>query len=481
MSLRTRLLISYLAIIAVFTCIIGLVLLLLISGVLRNVLYRQLDAVADTSLPLILRSQPLASDTPQERFRQSFEHIAESRGVRMLLVNDQGIVLLDSSARSLRRNILDEGTYQPAPAGVRGSWTDDEGQTWLFVGRNHLPRQDEVLRRRFWFIFATPEPSRRAWFREHLARPLLLAGGIGLVLAALLAWLISRSVARPLQRVADAAHAIAQGEYDQTVPVSGPTEVRRLAQDFNRMAQQVQAGLDAQRDFVANVSHELKTPLTSIQGYSQAILDGIAADPQSVQRSAGIIQDEAERMGRLVTELLDLARIESGQAVMRQEKINLKLLLENMVERFQMRATEAGITLAGQFPDLPPMIGDGDRLAQVFANLVDNALKHTPEGGRVTVAAQLLTPSGAQRHGKMPPQVIEVAVSDSGQGIPPEDLARVFERFYQVDKSRKRSGSIGLGLAIAREIVEAHGGSIKAESIVGLGTRFTVVLPVGAQ
>jgi signal transduction histidine kinase len=165
---------------------------------------------------------------------------------------------------------------------------------------------------------------------------------------------------------------------------------------------------------------------------------------------------------------------------MRRENVDLQYLLENVVERFQMRAREAGITLAGQFPGLPPVIGDGDRLAQVFANLLDNALKHTPEGGRVTVAAQLLTPSGAQRHGKTLPQAIEVAVSDSGQGIPPEDLARVFERFYQVDKSRKRSGSIGLGLAIAREIVEAHGGSIKAESIVGLGTRFTVVLPVGA-
>jgi signal transduction histidine kinase len=254
--------------------------------------------------------------------------------------------------------------------------------------------------------------------------------------------------------------------------------VYHLAQDFNTMARQVRASRDAQRDFVANVSHELKTPLTSIQGYSQAILDGTAADPETVERSVTIIHDEAERMGRMVVELLDLARIESGQIVMQREWIDLRTLLENVVERFRMRAEEAGIELTAQVADLPAVTGDGDRMAQVFTNLVENALKHTPSGGRVLLTASLPTPSGVRRLGKGWPRAIEVAISDSGQGIPTEDLPRVFERFYQVDKSRKHTGSIGLGLAITREIVEAHGGSVKAESIVGLGTRFTVTLPV---
>jgi signal transduction histidine kinase len=244
------------------------------------------------------------------------------------------------------------------------------------------------------------------------------------------------------------------------------------------MAHQVRAGRDAQRDFVANVSHELKTPLTSIQGYSQAILDGTAADPEMVGRSVSIIHDEAERMSRMVTELLDLARIESGQAVMRREPLNPKPLLENIIEGFHLRAEEAKVSLTSQIDDLPSVVGDGDRLAQVFANLLDNAIKHTPAGGKVMVAAKLVTPSGVQKHRKTASQSIEVAVSDSGAGIPPEDLTRVFERFYQVDKSRVHTGSVGLGLAIAREIVEAHSGTIKAESIVGLGTRFVVVLPV---
>jgi signal transduction histidine kinase len=397
------------------------------------------------------------------------------------LTDEQGVVLLDSGSRTLAWNLLEEATYDNTAAGPRGGWTDEFGQRWLFVSRE--TPQSIVARRLGWIIFSAPEPNRREWFGQNLLRPFLLAGGIGLLLSAILAWLISRSVARPLQQVAEAAHAIAMGDYDQAVPASGPIEVQRLAQDFNRMAQQVRASRDAQRDFVTNVSHELKTPLTSIQGYSQAILDGTAQEPKAIQRSAGIIHDEAERMQRMATELLDLARIESGQAAMRKEPVDLKALLENIIEHFQLRAKEPEITLAAQLPELPHVTGDGDRLAQVFTNLVDNALKHTPAGGKVTVTAKLLTPVDEQR---LKPRTarsraIEVAVSDSGKGIPPEDLARVFERFYQVDKSRKRTGSIGLGLTITREIVEAHGGSIKAESIVGIGTRFTVMLPASVS
>jgi signal transduction histidine kinase len=473
MTLNTRLLLSYLLIIAVFVCIVGLVLSLLITNVLRVTTFEKLNAAADASIALVL-----APGTPQ----LSLERVAESRHVRVLFTDVEGWVLRDSSSMAVRWNFWDKTNYREPPPNQqnnpRGTWTDDEGGTWLFVSRRWPPRQDATQRRRGRIVFTMPEPNRRQWFSEHLARPLFIAGGIALVLSALLAWLISRSVARPLQQVAGAAHAIALGDYDQAVPVSGPAEVRRMAQDFNTMAHQVRASRDAQRDFVANVSHELKTPLTSIQGYSQAILDGTAADPETVGRSAAIIHDEAGRMARMVSDLLDLARIESGQVVMRREMVDLRLLLENVVERFRLQAEEAGVALKTQLTDLPPLTGDGDRLAQVFANLLDNALKHTPQDGQVTVTCELLAPSGVHRQEKAWPRAVQVAVSDSGQGIPPKDLPRVFERFYQVDKSRKHTGSIGLGLAIAREIVEVHDGSIKAESIVGLGTRFTVLLPI---
>jgi len=473
MSLRTRLLLSYLLIVVVFMCIIGLVLLLLASSVQRTVVFQQLDAAADATMLVISRLP---------RFSQlALERIAERRDVRVIVTDDAGNVLQDSEDAARRWNLWKRAGEVQRDPDPRGEWQDDAGQTWLFVARRWIPSQDAAQPRQLWVFFTMRQPQPRQWFGENLANPLLLAGGITLALSAVLAWLISRSVARPLQRVSDAAHAIAQGDYAQTAPPSGPPEVRRLAQDFNHMAQQVRASRDAQRDFVANVSHELKTPLTSIQGYSQAILDGTAADPETVHRSATIIHDEAGRMARMATELLDLARIESGQIAMRREPVDIGTLLENVVERFRLRAEGAQISLTAQFMGLPSVSGDGDRLAQVFNNLLDNALKHTPPGGKVTLTAQQLTPSGVRRRGKDWPHAVEVSVSDSGAGIPPEDLSRVFERFYQVDKSRRHTGSIGLGLAITREIVEAHGGSIKAESILGLGTRFTVALPVGAS
>jgi signal transduction histidine kinase len=249
------------------------------------------------------------------------------------------------------------------------------------------------------------------------------------------------------------------------------------------MADKVRDTQQIQRDFLANVSHELKTPLTSIQGFSQAIKDGLTADTESIRKSASTIFDESNRMARMVSELLDLARIETGQIVMRSESIKIDQLLWSVIERMTLRAQHNHVTLQNDVPSgLPQILGDGDRLAQVFNNLIDNALKHTPSGGRVSVSARALSGSSVIRRGKAWPGGVEIAVADTGAGIPPEDLSRIFERFYQVDKSRARStsgGSLGLGLAIVKEIVTAHGGTIKAESVVGLGTRFIVTLPMG--
>jgi signal transduction histidine kinase len=216
--------------------------------------------------------------------------------------------------------------------------------------------------------------------------------------------------------------------------------------------------------------------LTSIQGFSQAILDGTADDEVSHHRAVEIINSEANRMSSMVDELLDLARIESGQIKMLQEPVDLTKVMEACVEKFALRARESTVELVLDVPALPHVTGDKDRLAQVFTNLLTNALKHTPPAGRVTIRAQETT--RPRKKGDRP-SIVEITVTDTGVGIPPEDLTHVFERFYQVDKSKAgKDRGMGLGLTIARQVVETHGGTITVESVRDLGTKFTISLPI---
>jgi two-component system sensor histidine kinase ResE len=230
------------------------------------------------------------------------------------------------------------------------------------------------------------------------------------------------------------------------------------------MSRQVKLSQQRLRDFVADVSHQLKSPLTSIRGFAQAILDGTAGDYDTRLRAAQVIEDEFKRMIRQVDGLLELSRMQSGQIQMAREPVDIKELLEHCRDIFAIRAEEKGVLLLKtDAVPLAPVIGDIDRLEQVFSNLLDNALKHSPLGGEVSITGRQTT-AGA----------IEITVADSGLGIPSEQLPYVFERFYQVGEVRT---GVGLGLAIAREIVLAHGGKIEAKSPPGQGAEFTVVLP----
>jgi signal transduction histidine kinase len=235
------------------------------------------------------------------------------------------------------------------------------------------------------------------------------------------------------------------------------------------MARQVSTSDRTMRDFLANVSHELKTPLTSIQGFSQAMLDGTVLGAEGHQRAAGIINDEANRMRGLVDELLTLSKIESGQIAMGEDPVDLDRLLREATRRAEWQAETIGVRVAVESRPGAFVRGDAHWLTQVFSNLLDNALRHTPAGGGVAVRVQ------AQAE---PAEVI-VAVQNTGSYIPPDDLPRVFERFFQVDRSRAgRLGGSGLGLAIVREIVQAHGGSVEAASDSIAGTTFIVRLPL---
>jgi signal transduction histidine kinase len=282
-------------------------------------------------------------------------------------------------------------------------------------------------------------------------------------------------VADPLQRVVVASRKYPADDMNP-IPPRGPREVQDLTRAFNSMVQRVHASQKSQRDFVANVSHELKTPLTSIQGFAQAILDDTANTPEARQQAAQIIHDESGRMHRMALNLLDLARLEAGTADLKMSNLDMRVLLQGVVDKFSPQAQRANVNLQLDVAnDLPPMVGDGDRLAQVFTNLVDNALKFTSANGTITLSAKK---AGAE---------MEVSVADTGSGVPNEALPRLFDRFYQVDPSRAggetaavRRGA-GLGLAIVKEIVETHSGKIGVRSQVGHGTTFTIHLPLAKK
>jgi two-component system sensor histidine kinase ResE len=305
-------------------------------------------------------------------------------------------------------------------------------------------------------------------FTDEFLWPILQGGLIALVLSLILAYALSKWVADPLQKVVVAAQKY-PAEPLKPVEPRGPQEVQDLTNAFNSMVERVDSAQRSQRDFVANVSHELKTPLTSIQGFAQAILDDTADTPEARKHSAQIIYNEAGRMHRMALDLLDLARLEAGTADLKMSAVDMGALLRGIVEKFTPQAQKAGVRVTLDVPEgLPSLTGDGDRLAQVFTNLVDNALRFTPSNGEITLFART---AGAE---------MELSITDTGSGIPEEALPRLFDRFYQVDSSRAggEGHGAGLGLAIVQEIVQALGGKIGVRSQLGHGTTFVIHLPL---
>jgi two-component system sensor histidine kinase ResE len=222
------------------------------------------------------------------------------------------------------------------------------------------------------------------------------------------------------------------------------------------------------KDFVANISHELRTPISMVQGYSEALLDEIAQTPEDRAELAHVIHEESLRMGRLVHDLLDLARMEAGHVEMHHSPVNMNVFIQRMRRKFAALCKENEIVFEEMLPERQfTLLIDEDRMEQVFTNLIDNAIRHTPEGGQITVRLEPVK------------QAIRIDISDSGTGIPEEDLPFIFERFYKADKARTRGSSgTGIGLSIVKNLIEAHGGSVSAQSKEGKGTTFSIILPV---
>ena len=304
------------------------------------------------------------------------------------------------------------------------------------------------------FVLLRPKSATRA---TPYAYSLLFAALVGGVLAALVAFVLARRIARPLDRVAAASRSLARGEHPEPVPVEGATELATLATAFNDLASQLAKAREAERSFLLSVSHELKTPLTAIRGYAEAVQDG-AIEPRE---AAATVAAEAARLERLVHDLLDLARMNRTDFSVHPTEIDLAEVAEDAVRRYQPQADGFGVTLSVVSEGSAPAIADADRVLQVVSNLVENALRLTPPGGEVRV----VTGAG------------ELRVEDTGPGLGDADRDRAFERFYLHERyGRERPVGTGLGLAIVKELTEAMGGTVSVESEPGRSTTFTIRL-----
>lgn len=483
MTLRQRLTVSYIAV-----ALAGILLASLAGAILvRTAQVRSAERSVRLVAALVAPRLDSERVTP-DNIRPLLQAL-NAGGMRVLVVEPDGTVLEDSQGSLAGRQLPLQRSFFDRP---------------LVAPQRFPVRQARVGGERFFFTILPTELDAFPGARVVTALPVatvldswllllpgaLLLGALGVLVAGLLGRRTARQLAAPVEALTLAANRMARGDYEARVePGSDLAEFRTLGETFNSMATEVQHSRQTQRDFLANVSHDLRTPLTSIQGFSQALMDG-AVPPEQVTRVSAIIHGEAARLGRLVQELLDLARIEAGRFSMVQRDITMNQLLERCADKFQAQADALGVEFESTIPRRTlPVHGDADRLEQVMTNLIDNALTHAKQGGgRVSLAASL----GGVRNGvsgnghdgvsdtrsdSLGRWWIEVKVEDNGPGIPDEQKARLFERFYRADSARGTSG-LGLGLAIAREIVTAHGGDICVQDAPARGTEFVVRLPM---
>ena len=357
--------------------------------------------------------------------------------VPLVLADAEGRVVSDASGRFLAERISEGTLRQGQPIEVAGHVVG-----YLLAGNG--PHEQE--------------------FSQGLIASILWAGALASFVAIVLGLLLTRAVVKPIRTVRDATQRVAAGDLSHRVPVTSDDEIGDLARQFNEMAASLERDEQLRRKMMADISHELRTPLAVMRGQVEAVQDGVF-DP-SLENIAPI-HDQVLLLGRLVDDLRDLALAEAGRLRLERAEVRLGRLIGRVVDAFRSRAQGRRLSLLAEIPDvLPPIEADAQRLEQVVGNLLDNALRYTEPGGAIKVSAW------------SDPDWVIFAVEDNGAGIPPEDLPYIFDRFYRVDEARSGAqGGSGLGLSIAKQLVEAHGGNISAEGEIGKGSTFTVRLP----
>jgi two-component system sensor histidine kinase BaeS len=428
-SLRTRLLV---AIAAAVLLSVGLSLLTGALLVRRSV---ERDAAKALARQADVLAAQVAAAPPHERSNLG-TFLATQQERLAILSRDQAALLLPTEgSRALRSGRAADGKVT-----VRGT-------RFFYSARPTGPRALVLLR---------PTKLAAADWRPF-GVGFLFAALVGAALAAIGAFVLARAIAGPIRRVAEASRSLAAGEQPATLPVSGSQELSSLAAAFNHMSSELARARAAERQFLLSVSHELKTPLTAISVQAEALEEGLMPPVEA----GGVIRREAMRLERLVRDLLDLARLNQRSFAVDLQPIDLVHVVQEIETRYDAQADALGLALETRAPEAAPAEGDPDRLLQVVSNLVENALRSTPTGGRVTVTA---APG-------------RLTVEDTGPGIATEDLPHAFERFFLYNRyAANRAVGTGLGLAIVKELTQALRGEIAVESGPG-GTRFVVTLP----
>jgi two-component system, OmpR family, sensor kinase len=461
MSLRNRLLITFTLVVFVSLFITAVIVSILVQGTRDKNALSRLESQA---LPISIQFRQLVSgQATLSEVYASLQEQAQENNVYIILVNsDNDIVREISPDIGSQINISPEQLPSGVTQAVSGTFKTTSNIRFIYVAYPVKGVSGVLLSQRFAALVLAMPRSGALSTLISLLTPFLWAAIISLVISTIIAIFLARSIYRPVQRLTTAVENITQGNYDQSIPLEGPQELKELAVGFNNMSSQVRESQQQLRHFVADVSHQLKSPLTSIQGFGQAMLDGTAGDEATREKASRIIVDESKRMLRQVNELLELSRMQSGQVQMKKEQVDVEEIIVRCREIFDSKIQEKKLHLMTNLENLSPVIGDADRLEDVFCNLLDNAIKNTPAYGEVHITAN-------KRN-----RAVEISITDTGPGISQEQIPFLFKRFQ---KGTDLHSGTGLGLAIAREIVLAHGGSIKVTSNPGEGAKFTVTLP----
>ncbi len=505
-SIRTKLTLSYLAVIVVAMGLSGFLLLSLLDHYFMEAMEQSLLAQAQIIAQALIpgaetvegspESDPASNTLVQQQlrnYRLQTENIGPSSGLfgsdqryfdsaslelsaqletRIRVLDVDGVVLVDSAGALQGVSLKSDALVTGALGGQYARRVDRAG----YIAQMHVAVPVTVdgqlvgvvyLSQTLRDVSTVLRDMRMRWWIS-VGAALALSGAVGLIL--------SGAIARPLRRLTAAAGQVSKGRLDQQVPVRSRDELGQLSRAFNEMTARLKAARQMQTDFVANVSHELRTPLTSVKGLVETLQDGAVDDVQVRDRFLGTVAGETDRLIRLVNDLLLLSRVDSEALTLHPSSVDLAALIRAAVDQLAPQAATRQVTIqikAGA--DVPPIQADPDRLTQVLLNLLDNAVKYSTPGGVVTVVVE----TARNRDFDKTPVSVEISVRDQGVGILPDDLAHIGERFYRADKARSRAqGGSGLGIAIARALIELHGGTLHIDSQAGQGTTATVTLPI---